>query len=203
MMGRPPGTASLRGGGLVSRGGGAAQPQLMSRMGQPASVAEENRPMTAVRAAGYTAAGGNRGVFDPAGLNQAGRGPAPPLQKRSENSPEDMCREMEREVNGLIEESSMLSLKNDCGAALEKAKEAGKRERMLCKQREQNGLQDQINIDLTYSVCFNLANQYHASGMRGRVSCEPSSALVSRAATTQPCTSPKLARRTLAGTPRH
>ena len=36
--------------------------------------------MTAVRAAGYTAAGGaNRGVFDPANLGQAGRGPAPPL----------------------------------------------------------------------------------------------------------------------------
>ena len=25
------------------------------------------------------------------------------------------------------------------------------------------GLVDQINIDLTYSVCFNLANQYHAN----------------------------------------
>merc|ERR1719183_1757852 len=122
--------------------------------------------MTAVRAAGYTAAGGNRGVFDPANLGgKAGRGPAPPLQKRSENSPEDMCREMEKEVNGLIEESSMLNLKREHGPALEKAKEAGKRERALCRQREQNGLADQINIDLTYSVCFNLANQYHASGM--------------------------------------
>ena len=121
--------------------------------------------MTAVRAAGYTAAGGNRGVFDPANLSQAGRGPAPPLQKRSENSPEDKCREMEKEVNGLIEESSLLSLRKEYAAALEKAKEAGKRERMLCREREQNGLADQINIDLTYSVCFNLANQYHASGM--------------------------------------
>ena len=34
---------------------------------------------------------------------------------------------------------------------------------MLCKQREAAGLVDQINIDLTYSVCFNLANQYHAN----------------------------------------
>ena len=122
--------------------------------------------MTAVRAAGYTAAaGGKGGVFDPANLGQAGRGPAPPLQKRSENSPEDMCREMEKEVNALIEESSLLNLKREHGPALEKAKEAGKRERALCRQREQNGLADQINIDLTYSVCFNLANQYHASGM--------------------------------------
>jgi len=76
-----------------------------------------------------------------------------------------MCREMEKEVNALIEESALLSSKNEHGNALEKAKEAGKRERHLCKQREQNGLADQINIDLTYSVCFNLANQYHASGL--------------------------------------
>merc|ERR1719230_1630791 len=76
-----------------------------------------------------------------------------------------MCREMERQVNGLIEESATLSLQRQYQAALDKAKEAGKRERQLCKQRESNGLADQINIDLTYSVCFNLANQYHASGM--------------------------------------
>jgi len=162
---RPPGTASMRGGGLVSRAG-QPQPQLMSRMGTgQAGASEENRPMTAVRAAGYTAAGGNRSVFDPANLGQAGRGPAPPLQKRADNSPEDMCREMEKEVNALIEESSLLSLKREHGPALEKAKEAGKRERLLCRKREENGLADQINIDLTYSVCFNLANQYHASGM--------------------------------------
>ena len=39
--------------------------------------------------------------------------------------------------------------------------EAGKLERQLCKKREENGLADQINIDLTYAVCFNLA---HARG---------------------------------------
>ena len=126
-MMRPPGTASMRGGGIAPRAG-QPQPQLMSRMGTgQAGEASENRPMTAVRAAGYTAAGGNRGVFDPANLGQAGRGPAPPLQKRAENSPEDACREMEKEVNALIEESSLLSLKREHGPALEKAKEAGKR----------------------------------------------------------------------------
>ena len=69
---RPPGTASMRGGGIAPRAG-QPQPQLMSRMGTgQAGEASENRPMTAVRAAGYTAAGGNRGVFDPANLGQAG-----------------------------------------------------------------------------------------------------------------------------------
>jgi intraflagellar transport protein 88 len=48
---------------------------------------------------------------------------------------------------------------------LEKAKEAGKKERQLCREREKNGLADQINSDLTYAVCFNLANQYDACGM--------------------------------------
>jgi len=158
----PPQTMGGRGGGLQSRGG------MGSRMGTAMGAEGENRPMTAVRAAGYTATGpkgGAGGVFDPANMGTAGRGPAPPLQKRSDNSPEDKCREMEKEVNGLIEESAQFSLNRQFQPALEKAKEAGKLERQLCKKREENGLADQINIDLTYSVCFNLANQYHVCGM--------------------------------------
>lgn len=41
----------------------------------------------------------------------------------------------------------------------------GKKERLLCKHRESNNLVDQINMDLTYSVCFNLANAYHLNSM--------------------------------------
>jgi len=121
--------------------------------------------MTAVRAAGYTTGGTSARVFDPMGGGQQGRGPAPPLQKRADNSPEDKCREMEKEVNGLIEESARLALDKKYQAALDRAKEAGKLERQLCKKREEHGLADQINIDLTYSVCFNLANQHHCCGM--------------------------------------
>ena len=47
--------------------------------------------------------------------------------------------------------------------ALEKAKEAGKSERALCKFRENNGLQEQINLDLTYAILFNLANAHYAN----------------------------------------
>ena len=36
--------------------------------------------------------------------------------------------------------------------ALDKAKEAGRKERALCRQKEQLTHQDQINLDLTYSV---------------------------------------------------
>ena len=42
--------------------------------------------------------------------------------------------------------------------ALEKAKDAGRKERFLVKQREQLASSEQINLDLTYSVsdsyCF-------------------------------------------------
>lgn len=36
--------------------------------------------------------------------------------------------------------------------SLEKAKEAGRKERALVRQREQTGTADHINLDLTYSV---------------------------------------------------
>ena len=111
----------MRGGGLASRAG------PMSRAGKPVA-GEENRPMTAVRAAGYTTnqrPGTGAGGFDPMRQGNQNRGPAPPLEKRADNSPEDKCREMEKEVNSLIEESSLLSLKREHGPALEKAKEKG------------------------------------------------------------------------------
>ena len=49
-----------------------------------------------------------------------------------------------------------------CLQALEKAKEAGRKERVLVRQREQMSMGDQINLDLTYSVSklmtFSFAN---------------------------------------------
>lgn len=44
-----------------------------------------------------------------------------------------------------------------------------KKEKVLCKLRERHGLVDQINLDLTYAVCFNLANCYHQNGMKKEV----------------------------------
>eukprot|EP01065_Artemidia_motanka_P006525 TRINITY_DN1320_c1_g1_i1.p1 TRINITY_DN1320_c1_g1~~TRINITY_DN1320_c1_g1_i1.p1 ORF type:complete len:799 (+),score=323.56 TRINITY_DN1320_c1_g1_i1:143-2539(+) len=124
----------------------------------------DQRPMTSNRASGYQAQPrsvvGQLGGFDP--LKQGHMmSQAPPLQKRSENSPEEQCLEIEKKVNALIEESAMLALQKDYPLSLEKAIEAGKKERWLCREREKLGLGDQINIDLTYSVHFNLAVQYH------------------------------------------
>jgi len=87
------------------------------------------------------------------------------LAEKSDNSPEDLAREMEKQVNALIEASADAALQGDAVQALERAKEAGKKERLLCKHRESNSLVDQINMDLTYSVCFNLANAYHLNSM--------------------------------------
>ena len=102
------------------------------------------------------------GSFDPLAL---GKGPAEPLAEKSENSAEDKAKEMEKNVHRLIEASAEMIANKDMRGALEKAKEAGKAERALCKFRESKSLVDQINIDLTYAVCFNLANAYHHNKM--------------------------------------
>lgn len=93
--------------------------------------------------------------------------------------PEEKIKILEKKVNDLIEESCMaqgvlVSLCSSpslishvksyfgtscvfflhllCFQALEKAKEAGRKERALVRQREQSGNGDHINLDLTYSV---------------------------------------------------
>ena len=65
-----------------------------------------------------------------------------------------------------MEESAEAKAKNNLDLALEKAKEAANKERQLRKAREQANMIEQINIDLTYCVCFNLAVMYQAKGMR-------------------------------------
>lgn len=122
--------------------------------------------MTSIRAAGYSSSGR---VGTSAGLNQfssnAGQGPAPPLESKTSNTPEDVAREMEKEVNALLEESATANVENKPDLALDRAKKAAQKERKLGKHREQHQLMDQMNIDLTYAVCFNLAAQYEANEM--------------------------------------
>ncbi|CAK0873483.1 unnamed protein product [Prorocentrum cordatum] len=117
--------------------------------------------MTSNRAAGYTAANKAGKVFDPMG--QGDKGPAKPLEKKAELSPEEKLREMEKEIHRLVEESAVTREQGNCREALEKGKEAGKKERQLCRLREQHNLLDQLNVDLTYAVCLNLAIQHQAN----------------------------------------
>ncbi|CAI8003550.1 Intraflagellar transport protein 88 homolog [Geodia barretti] len=136
---------------------------MRARMGTGmAPEAGQARPMTGVTAAGFSSV--MRGhKFDP--LNQAaasGHSATSSLEK-TEETPEMLIKRMEKKVNRLVEESAHASAMGDYQTALEKAKEAGRRERMLCKQREQASLAEQLNLDLTYCVLFNLANQYEAN----------------------------------------
>jgi len=139
----------------------------MSRMGLTTGAAagglSEARPMTSVSGAGYQGGSGKESrSFDPLNL---GKGPAPPLAEKSENSADDKAKEMEKNVHRLIEASAEAAANKDMRLALEKAKEAGKAERALCKFRESKNLVDQINLDLTYAICFNLANAYYHNKM--------------------------------------
>eukprot|EP01138_Halocafeteria_seosinensis_P014830 gb/GECG01015140.1/.p1 GENE.gb/GECG01015140.1/~~gb/GECG01015140.1/.p1 ORF type:complete len:821 (+),score=127.75 gb/GECG01015140.1/:1-2463(+) len=139
---------------------------MSGRMTGQGQGTDSARPLTSVKGAGYQSKPGTssgRQSFDPMG--QQALGPAPPLEEKSENSPEDKAREMEQRVNTLIESSAEASARGDSVLALERAKEAGKRERQLCKFRESQNLMENMNIDLTYCVIFNLANAYAANGM--------------------------------------
>uniref|UniRef100_A0A3Q2PM19 Intraflagellar transport 88 homolog n=1 Tax=Fundulus heteroclitus TaxID=8078 RepID=A0A3Q2PM19_FUNHE len=73
---------------------------------------------------------------------------------------EEKMKILEKKVNDLIEESCMAQSMGALQLALEKAKEAGRKERALIKQREQSGNTEHINLDLSYSVLLNLADQY-------------------------------------------
>ncbi|CAJ0929151.1 unnamed protein product, partial [Ranitomeya imitator] len=156
-----PGTAAARPLGT----GFAPRLNLSSSMGRPMTGAVQDgaaRPMTAVRAAGFTKASFRGSPFDPLGQT---RGPAPPLEAKSEDTPEEKIRHLEKKVNELIEESCIANSNGDLKLALEKAKEGGRKERVLVRQREEILSPENINLDLTYSVLLNLATQYSANEM--------------------------------------
>uniref|UniRef100_A0A669DKI2 Intraflagellar transport protein 88 homolog n=1 Tax=Oreochromis niloticus TaxID=8128 RepID=A0A669DKI2_ORENI len=160
---RPPMTAKFPGTPIGPRSlatSFGARLHMASSMGRPMTGAVQDgsaRPMTAVRAAGYTSALSRGSAFDPLGQS---RGPAPALEAKNEDTPEEKIKILEKKVNDLIEESCMAQSMGALQVALEKAKEAGRKERALVRQREQSGSADHINLDLTYSVLLNLANQY-------------------------------------------
>ena len=70
---------------------------------------------------------------------------------------------MEKRVSQLVHESCKAASDGNYRAALEKAKDSGKKERQVAKQRETANAGEQPNLDLTYCVLFNLANQYYSN----------------------------------------
>ena len=116
--------------------------------------------MTAVKAAGYSSQPAGRAGFDAHNPSVA---PLDPLAGGSTLSAEEQARDAERRVHVLLEESAEACAAGQVELALEKAREAGKRERALCKLKEAHGMADQANLELTFAVCFNLAHMYHAN----------------------------------------
>jgi hypothetical protein len=114
-----------QGGGAQGGVGGGANRMMTgqaSRMGTSGGGPNgELRPMTSVSGAGYQSAK-NPKSFDP--LNQ--RGAAPALAERADNSPEEMARDLEKQVHALLEKSAFAAQKGDNTTALEHAKEAVK-----------------------------------------------------------------------------
>ncbi|XP_038059049.1 intraflagellar transport protein 88 homolog isoform X2 [Patiria miniata] len=169
---RPPMTATrqfaIQRGQMGTTAGARLKTGLVSSMGArpvtgiAAADGSVARPMTAVKAAGYSSTGRGQ-QFDP--MNQASKGPAPPLETKNEDTPEEKIKNLEKKVNGLIEESCLANSRGEFSLALEKAKEAGRKERMLGRQRDELFNGEQVNLDQTYSVLFNVANQYEANEM--------------------------------------
>ncbi|XP_068602171.1 intraflagellar transport protein 88 homolog [Brachionichthys hirsutus] len=165
---RPPMTAKFPGTAIGARplaSSFGARTPMVSSMGRPVTGAVQDgaaRPMTAVRAAGYTSSMTRGSAFDPLGQS---RGPAPPLEAKNENTAEEKAKLLEKKVNELIRESCTAQSVGDLQLALDKAKEAGRKERALVRQREPTSDADHINLDLTFSVLLNLADQYSNNEM--------------------------------------
>lgn len=85
--------------------------------------------------------------------------------EKTENSPKETAKELERAVNALIEQSANAIQKHEYEEALLVAKDAGRKERAFTKHCEMHALSDLLNVDLTYAVFFNLANAYHLNGL--------------------------------------
>uniref|UniRef100_A0A7S3ZB54 Uncharacterized protein n=1 Tax=Lotharella globosa TaxID=91324 RepID=A0A7S3ZB54_9EUKA len=113
--------------------------------------------MTSVQGAGYVS---QKPVWDP--LNQSlGKS----LHKEEKKAtPEETARRLEQEVHDLLLASTIAHNKGDYTRAVEKAKEAVKKEKLLTKHRDKESLEP-VNFDLTYAVRFNRARQLEASGM--------------------------------------
>ena len=87
------------------------------------------------------------------------------LNKKVEVNPEETFKTLEKEINQLIDDSTMSIVRGDLQDALDRAKEAVVKEKNLRRQREMQGMTDLINFDLTYLVSLNLAVLYQKSGM--------------------------------------
>ena len=88
-----------------------------------------------------------------------------PIEEKKEKTEEENFKEMEEEVHRLLEGSARCKVDKNLNEALTKAKEAASKEKKIRQLRENAQTLDQVNIDLTFYVFYNLANMYHASNL--------------------------------------
>lgn len=128
-----------------------------SRQGTTLGTAMKNkeaRPMTSIKGANFGAT-----------TEQFRQTKSKLEAKKPDAAPDEQFKKIEREINKLIEESALASVRGAHSEALEKAKEAANKERQLRKLKESAAGEDLVNPELTYCVTFNLANQYQNNGM--------------------------------------
>ncbi|KAJ8724951.1 hypothetical protein PYW07_015909 [Mythimna separata] len=153
-IGRKVPSTSRMGTGMMRMG-------TVSVRGNSSRAGTAARPVTAVRAAGYTST--TRDI--------------PTRDDVKEDSIEERVKQMEARIMTLVEESCMLSARTDpddetapkkdidLGQALAKAQEASALERQLIRMQEQANVGDTHNLDLTFAVLCNLAGQYALNEM--------------------------------------
>jgi hypothetical protein len=137
--------------------------------------------MTSVKGAGFQSralgtSGGGKPMNPLDAVAARTGGPAPPLADKAENSPEEAAKEMELKVHALIEACAKAAAGGDFVMALERAKEAGRKERQLVKFKDGNGLADSISMDLTYCCAFNLAHAVSAPAVIAAVAVDAAAA---------------------------
>lgn len=105
------------------------------RTGVGAAAGGDARPMTSVQGAGFSSKP-TGGKFNPMGAAGAAGGPPPPLAEKEDSSPTDKAKAMERRVHDLIESAALAQTKGEAVMALERAREAGRKERQLTRFRD-------------------------------------------------------------------
>ncbi|CAF0918215.1 unnamed protein product [Brachionus calyciflorus] len=155
--GRRPPPTSMRG---LQTTGFNKQPVQIGKPGVPGTAMRRGtasgtggRPMTAVVGAGFNSSKNMVAGIDPSSSITI------TLEPKIETE-EEKIKNLEKNVSQLAEESCFAAEDNDKLAAMEKAKEAYKKERLILKQREEKNLTDQANTELTGFILLNVACQY-------------------------------------------
>mmetsp|Transcript_23884 Transcript_23884/g.50785 ORF Transcript_23884/g.50785 Transcript_23884/m.50785 type:complete len:673 (-) Transcript_23884:1057-3075(-) len=169
----------------VTRGGsrpGSVHPS-MSRVGsipsrgQNSVLLMDRRPMTMQSSMGlsnmrpWTSVGGSDAV-SVATMSMSGN-TFDPLNATSshinsvvrEKSPREIAGEQELQINKHIDETVLLKSNSKKIEALDKAKEAGKKEQLLRKYKKAHSLPRDNDLALTFATWFNLARAYEANDM--------------------------------------